>query len=253
LLKPGHFAQKIIIMKRILIVLFVLSMSVNRGNANDIFMTGSSDRFMIDLFTDIWSNVPSGMELSTINRGVNISMMQSFTLGASPFSVATGLGFAGHNLYSDHYFRHQPHYESSLSTPPASFRFVAINENDGEIKKNKLSLNYINLPLELRYHNYSLPQPFRVSAGVRAGYLVNAHTKVHLKNEDGVFGAGSQKESKTKEHKLGNLEKFQFGFTARVGYGRINLNTYFPLTKIFKANNAVDMTPISVGLTFIVY
>ena len=255
MLKLEHFAQKIILMKRILIVLFVLSLSVNKVNADDIFMTGSSDRFMIDLFTDIWRNAPENMEMNTINRGVNITMMQEFRLGNSPISFATGLGIASHNLYSDHFYDYAPWYSTYPQT--GTYNFFPIDDNYefslGEVKKNKLNLNYLNIPLEFRYRNNSLPSTFRITAGVRAGYLVNAHTKTHIVNDSGVFGPNSQKEWKHKLHKLGNLEKFQFGVTARIGYGRINLNAYLPLTNIFKGNNVIDMKPFSLGLTFIVY
>lgn len=240
-------------MKRLFVVLAVLTITASSTFAQEEFITGRSDRLIIDLFTDIWSNTPVDMEMNTINRGVNISMMQDFRLGSSSISVATGLGFASHNLYSDHFFEFVTMYWSSTFPQPGTFDFYKIDDSYGEVKKNKISLNYLNIPLELRYRNNSLPHTFRITAGVRAGYLVNAHTKTHIVNDDGVFGAGFQKEWKYKEHKLGNIEKFQFGVTGRIGYGRVNLNAYLPLTNVFKGNSVTDMKPFSVGLTFIVY
>ncbi len=240
-------------MKRLVIILTAFSLTAGAAFAQDEFLTGRSDRFMIDLFTDIWSNAPENMDINTINRGVNITMMQEFRLGASPISVATGLGIASHNLYSDYFYNYVPMSWSSAYPQPGTYDFTPIGDTDGEIKKNKLSLNYLNLPLELRYRNNSLPHTFRITAGVRAGYLVNAHTKTHIKNDNGGVGSSTQDERKYKEHKLGNLEKFQFGLSGRIGYGRINLNAYLPLTKIFKDNSVTDMKPFSVGLTFIVY
>jgi len=240
-------------MKRILIVLaafFVLTFSVK---AEDVFMTGRTDRLMIDLFTDFWSNVPSSMDVYTINRGVNISMMQDFRLWRSSFSVATGLGIASHNLYSDHFYKFTPIHESSTWPQPGQFDFNPIYDTYGELKKNKLNLNYLNLPFEFRYRNNNLSHTLRVYAGLRLGFLINAHTKTHLKNANGVFGAGTQTEWKYKEHKLGNLEKFQFGVTGRIGYGRLNLFAYMPLTNVFEGNNSTEMKPFSIGLTFIVY
>lgn len=240
-------------MKRLFIVLAALTITAGSAFAQDEFITGRSDRLIFDLFTDIWSNAPSGMEMNTINRGVNVSMMQDFRLGSSSFSFATGLGFASHNLYSDHFYDFTSISYSSTFPQPGTFDFSKIDDWLGEVKKNKISLNYLNIPLEFRYRNNSLPSTFRVAAGIRAGYLVNAHTKTHIVNDEGVFGAGFQEEWKYKEHKLGNIEKFQFGVTGRIGYGRVNLNAYLPLTNIFKGNSVTDMKPFSVGLTFIVY
>lgn len=240
-------------MKRIFFVIAALVLTLSKAQAEDVFLTGRSDRLMIDIFTDIWRNAPENMDMNTINRGVNITMMQEFRLGTSPISFATGLGIASHNLYSDHDFGFVPMSQSSTWPQPGTFDFTPIDDSNAEIKKNKLNLNYLNLPLEFRYRNENLPHTFRITAGVRAGYLINAHTKTHITNENGVFGPFSPKEWKQKVHKLGNLEKFQFGITGRIGYGRVNLNAYLPLTNIFKENNVTDMKPFSVGLTFIVY
>lgn len=249
-------------MKRILILFSALILSSGLLFAQDeldeipeVVIPGSTGRLMIDLFTDIWSNTPEGMDINTINRGINISMMQDFRLGNSPFSVATGLGFSSHNLYSDHLYEFTASTFSSALPQPGTFDFHKFNDSWGELKKNKLSLNYLNVPLEIRYRNANLPKTFRIYAGVRLGYLVNAHTKTHVVNEDDNGNDLSQNEWKYKELKLGNLEKFQVGITGKIGYGRLNLYGYLPLTEIFKDNYSAElgMKPVSVGITFIVY
>ncbi|MEE4176121.1 MAG: outer membrane beta-barrel protein [Bacteroides sp.] len=249
-------------MKRILIVFSALILSggllfaqEDMPEIPEEYISGTADRFMVDLFTDIWSNAPEEMDMNTINRGISISMMQDFKLGASPFSVAAGLGISSHNLYSNFVYEFTPMSWSSAWPQPGTYDFHKIDEEFYEIKKNKLSLNYLSAPFEFRYRNYNLPKTFRIYAGLRLGYLINAHTKTHLKIEEGVVGSPPPSEWKTKESKLGNLEKFQVGVTARVGYGRINLFGYLPLTEIFKDNFAAGqgMKPVSVGLTFIVF
>lgn len=249
-------------MKRILILFSALILTSGLSFAQDeldeipeVVIPGSSGRLMVDLFTDIWSNVPEGMDLNSINRGINISMMQDFRLGYSPFSVATGLGFASHNLYSDHFYEYITEWWSSAWPVPGSFDFRKIDDDFGDVKKNKLSLNYLNVPVEFRYRNTNLPKTFRIHAGLRLGYLVNAHTKTHVVNEDGIFGSLTQTEWKYKEHKLGNLEKFQVGITGKIGYGRLSLYGYLPLTDIFKDNYPAElgMKPLSVGISLLVY
>jgi len=44
-----------------------------------------------------------------------------------------------------------------------------------------------------------------------------------------------------------------FGVHGRIGYGRLNLNTFFNLTNIFEGNNAEDASFMSIGLSFIVF
>ncbi len=240
-------------MKRLFIaisVFFAISLSLR---AQEVFLDGRTDRLMIDLFSDIWSNVPSDMEVFTINRGVNISLLQDFRLGQSKFSIAAGLGLASHNLYSDHFYKRLAESSFSMFSPQQAFQFYKISDVYGEVKNNKLNLTYLNLPLEFRYRNNNLSHTLRFYGGLRFGYLINGHTKTHLKNEEGVFGPGTQAEHKIKEKKLGNLEKFQFGITGRIGYGRVNLYAYLPLTYTFVGNNFTEMKPFSIGLTFVIY
>ncbi len=194
------------------------------------------DRLIIGLFTDIWSDLPNNVNPNTINRGISIDYIQDFPISTSNFSLGVGLGFASHNLYSDNYYE----------------RFVDSHEfnpiGDIDYKNNKLSLNYLNLPVEVRYRTRNLPRTFRIHAGVKAGLLVDAHTK-YVGNDRGE----PSRDTKFKEGKLDNLESFLIGFHARIGYGRINLNAYMPLINIFEGNAAEDATFMSLGLSFIVF
>ena len=200
-----------------------------------------SDRFLFDLFTDIWQNTPDEMNTNTINRGISINLYQDFPLGTSPFSFAAGLGFTSHNLYSDHQY--------TFSFEDGNYDFYPAEDENFNLRKNKLSLNYLTVPVEFRFRSRTAPRSFRLYAGMRAGYQINAHTKYHYSDTP----QGVPEEIKIKEHKLENLQKFQFGLTGRIGYGRVNLNAYFPLTNIFDGNSVEDMRPISLGITLIMY
>lgn len=230
-------------MKR-LIIISLLFITFTGKSFSQTPITGMypADRFMFDIFTDIWQNLPDNMSTNTINRGINIAMYQDFPIGSSSFSFGAGLGFTGHNLYSDNYYM-----ENLLEGD--FFTFFPIDETGGDIRKNKLSLNYLNIPLELRFRSRTVPHVFRVSAGLRAGVLVNAHTKHHFRNDGDAF----PEDIKFKQQKLENIQTFQFGITGRVGYRRINLYGYFPLNDIFEGNGLEEMRPISVGLSFILY
>ncbi len=218
---------------------FILLFAVFTLLSIDVFSQGippmrPKDRLIFGLFTDVWSNLPGDMETKTINRGVTIDYLQDFPISTSNFSFAVGLGFAGHNLYSDNL------YERDNGT----YNF---NPIDRDYDKNKISLNYLNIPLELRFRTRNTPQTFRIHAGVKAGLLVNAHTKYVGNEEQGV------REIKIKEGKLDNIQSFMFGFHGRIGYGRINLNTFINLTDIFEGNNAQDASLVSLGLSFIIF
>jgi len=209
-----------------------------------------TDRFIITVFSDIWQDVPESLDLRTIQRGISISAFQDMPLGRTNFSLAAGLAFSGHNLYSDHRYSFIP----SLN----QFRFVSIDP-EHEYEKNKLSMSYLEVPVQLRLRTRDLPSTLRFYAGVRVGYLFHAHTKFvgkqyypqHFDHFDPQ--PVTERTIKVKEHKLENINKYRIGLTGTIGYGAVNLHVYYQLTETFKDNNAEGMYPLSVGVSFIVF
>jgi hypothetical protein len=209
------------------------------------------DLFMITLFTDLWHDLPGDMDLKSIQRGITISAFQDMPLGRTNFSLAAGLGFTSHNLYSDHRYVYHPGEDT--------FDFFPISDDDYD--KNKISLNYIEIPVQFRYRSRHLPRTVRLYAGMKAGWLINAHTKyvgkefyhlVYDKDDESTTTVTSRK-VKTKEHKPGNIANYLIGLTGTIGYGNVNLYFYYPLTGIFTENSAEDARPLSLGLTFILF
>lgn len=218
-------------MKKVILFFAVITLFAASTFSQETTRMRPKDRLIVGIFTDIWSNLPDEMETKTINRGITIDYLQDFPISTSNFSFAAGLGFTSHNLYSDHGF---------------SFDFYPINP-ELDYDKNKLSLNYLNIPVELRYRTRNTPNTFRIHAGVKAGLLIDAHTKYV-----GEVTPGGR-ETKFKEGKLNNIENFLVGVHGRIGYGRVNLNTFINLTSIFEENNATDAGVFSVGLSFIIF
>ncbi len=208
------------------------------------------DRLIFTLFTDIWQNQPGNIDLKTIQRGVSIEALQDMPLGRSNFSIAAGLGLSSHNIYSDARYLYNP--------ADNTFDFHSL---DVDYDKNKLSINYLDIPVQFRYRTRSTVRDFRFYVGIRAGYLVNAHTKYegiqspgpyHIYDPEYSHMAGERK-IKIKEHRLGNISKYRIGLTAMVGYGSINFSLGFPLINVFDGNSAEDMLPLSLGVSMILF
>jgi hypothetical protein len=223
----------------ILLITSMVSMSLAQDKAERTKMR-PSDRLILGAFTDIWSGLPSGMKTLAVNRGISIDYLQEFPISTSNFSVAAGLGFASHNLYSNHVYYDRDRLGEHTFLPVGDIYST-------EYSNNKLSLNYLNIPLELRFRTRGTKQTFRIHAGIKAGLLISGHTKYV-----GEIAPG-KRDTKLKEKKLENIEPFLIGFHGRIGYGRVNLNTYISLTDIFTNNNAAQASFMSVGLSFIVF
>ncbi len=222
-------------MKKNILIFTVLTLIFAVSFAQDPTKMRPQDRFILGVFSDVWTDLPGDMNTNTINRGMSIEYIQEFPISTSNFSIAAGLGFSSHNLYSDNWY----------TRTDDSHDFMQIPDNI-ESNINKLSLNYLNVPVEFRFRTRNTSKTFRIHAGVKGGLLVNAHTKYTGESEF------DDRETKRKEGKLDNIETFLLGFHGRIGYGRFNLNTFIPITSIFEGNNAQNASFMSIGLSFII-
>lgn len=80
------------------------------------------------------------------------------------------------------------------------------------IKANKFAANYLEIPLDLRYHlnknNYS--KSFRFSVGGKVGFLYEAHTKIKYESAD--FD-----KRKVKDSQNYGLEKIRYAISVKAG------------------------------------
>ena len=185
----------------------------------------------VEIYQDFWMNWPKGMNVRAINQGAGGFIMYNIPFGESPVSFAIGAGIGCHNLFSNTTINNIKADTISFSVIPDSISY----------KKSKLGLTYLDFPMELKLVTKS---KFRVSVGVKLGYLLDAKTK--FKGEDNF--AGDQVTVKYKQ--VNNVDKFRFGPTIRIGYDWFQVMGYYSVTKIFDKGLGPDLYPISVGITF---
>ena len=146
-----------------------------------------ADKFIVDVFHDLWQDVPATVDLRAIQQGISLSAMYDINLFESNFSIAAGLGINCHNFYSNAV----PTRKFQDANDPiisAKTIFVPLNQYYGkeiDYDCNKISLTYLEIPLEFRFKtNPANDRPFRISLGAKVGYNINNHTK--YKGEDVV-------------------------------------------------------------------
>lgn len=220
-------------MRKLLIILvtFISVTSLQAQTAESLsknFTTG------IDIFNDFVQDAPTGIEYRTINPGVNIYGMYNYEIPKSAISLAIGLGLGMHNLHSNGLLS-----DSSANSVLTPFP-QKINGNNADYKLNKLQLTYLDIPAEIRFKSKG---GFRLAAGIKAGYLLSAHTKYRGDDLDGG------RTVKIKESKLPNLEKWRFGPTFQVGYKFVNLTAFYSISKVFTETTEIDIYPISLGIS----
>jgi hypothetical protein len=226
----------------------VLFLIIASTGFSQLFFSAHRDRIIMDFNADIWSNQPEGLEMKSLSRTFNITMFRDIRLNRN-FAIGIGLGISGTNLYTNQIFEDSANSSPwSLPQEGSGYNFKEV-ANGYDLKQSKLFFGYFNLPVELRYRNLNTPHLFRISVGARGGLISSASTKVNLENQNGIFGNGSQAEYKYKEFGVKNINKFQFGLTARIGYGRFGINASLPLTAVFKDNDSTDMNFFSIGVS----
>lgn len=190
-----------------------------------------------DIYTDLWMDAPSDIDLRLIHQGMNLGGMFQSRFGKSPMSIAVGAVLSAHNMYSNGLL--------GLDTAGSSV-FTAIPEKDPngtsiDYKRNKFSLTYIDIPLEFRLETKS---EFRAAVGFKAGFLVNSHTKYR---GDDLIDASS--EIRVKYSNLPNIEAYRYGVILRLGYKMVNFYGFYSLSKVFQADAGPAIYPVSVGLS----
>jgi len=209
---------------------------------NDKSKLKKEDFLISEFFSDIWQNTPTqpaSLKPKLINRGYNAYAMLDNPIMNSNFSFAFGIGISIHNLYSNCI---PTEVLDTSGKPTGVTEFLAIPDNI-KYKKNKLSLFYTDIPLELRFRTKNSSNNFKIAAGFKVGYLLQSHIKYEGDRFDNIEGT-----IKYKEYKIANIETLRYGVTGRIGYGRYNLNVYYALTNLFAEGKGPEMYPISVGL-----
>ena len=197
----------------------------------------------VGLHTDIWLGNPPGMNPRTINQGVQVIGMYNYRIKESAVNIAGGVGLGTHNLYTNTYI---PDIKAD------SISFLKIPDNI-PYKKSKLSLAYIDIPLEFRIKTR---KHFRIAFGFKVGFNINAHVKYkgnRFVDRPSGFAFADGAIVKEKEKDVRQIEIIRYGATFRIGYKWFNLTAYYQISKVFKVDRGPALYPISFGIAVIPY
>lgn len=191
---------------------------------------GKRDQLILDITFDNWLKLPAALTTQFRSPGITIAGMNDLVFGHSPFGFAFGLGFSSHNVHSNGTFEEKPATDST----PSYTHFVPLTTT---YKKNKLVVNYIEIPMEFRFRTKG-KTPFRLYAGFKGGYLVNIHTKI------------VDDQGKRKYYTFKNVNLYRYGITGRIGYGKINFTGFYALSTLFKEGRGEKLVPYSIGFSY---
>lgn len=101
--------------------------------------------------------------------------------------------------------------------------------DDIRINRNVVAVNYIDFPLEIRYHfnksNYQ--KSMKVAIGGKVGFLLNSHSKIAYEDADGLT-------RKIKDRQNYGLAPIRYGVYTRLGFPGFNIWGYYGLNQVFQ-------------------
>lgn len=187
-----------------------------------------------DLFLDFGFNFLNNRpeDLNTrffASRVFNVYYQTTMNLGEnSGLTFNPGIGLGLEKLA----FQDNQTLVPNMDIGPNSSQIVPINEVFGEnvlVDKNTMALNYVDIPIEFRYHlnreNYN--RGFRVAVGAKVGLLYAAHTKVEVTNADGL-------NQQIKNRQDYGLSPIRYGIYTRLGFPGFNAWAYYGLNGVFR-------------------
>lgn len=210
------------------------------------FSKFSKDRIAIDLLGANWIYNPNGAKAGGLrtkwfSRGLNIAFFWDFRIKHSRVSVAPGIDYSIYTINS----------RSQMTEDSAGIHFSPLT-NESNYKVNSLTLQYIDIPVELRIR--SNPDKFdnmwKVCIGVKAGIRIDAHTKQTIRDVHTSPGVPSANTTKVEVlHKYPDFSPFRFGPTLRVGYSIFNITAYYGVINVFKPGRGPKANEFTVGLS----
>jgi len=207
-------------------------------------ITDSRDRLILELNHTGFFNAPEALETKWFNRGANIYFTYDFPLGESEhFSFAPGVGFSFHNAYMNSRL-----VTDTIAGVPNFSYFEPIPESV-DYSTSKFNTNYLEVPLELRYHTDTdnNGRSFKLAVGFRAARLLSAKTKYRGEQTN---ANGITEIVKIKELNSPNVFKYRYGPSFRIGYGEISLVAFYSMSGVFDENFGSQINPFSIGISF---
>ncbi len=197
------------------------------------------DHLVVDFNTDRFQELPAGVEQGYFNFGVNVSLFHDHPINKKgSLAWAIGVGYSGLNIHHNARFSYTVDANNDIHTVWQPYP-------DGlEYNKNKINLNYLEVPFEIRIRSMKESVEdrsvanFRLYLGFKGGYLVNSHTKFR------------DAETKVKVYNIRNLLMYRYGPTVRIGFKKVALHGFYSLTSIFQEGKGPALYPFSIGLTW---
>jgi len=222
--------------KKSLLAVSILS-GVTWGTYAQDNQASSKDYLNVSMHYDGLAGETESIKLKGFSRGMAAYVMMDFPIKTSHFSFAAGAGFSSHN-----YFLNGQRF---MMEGQENVVFNNLLSPDSEnYKKMKLSVNYLEVPVELRFFSNKNNRNigFKASVGMKVGYLIDAHTKEKVQMNGQLV---------TQKFKGGNdlFNQWRFAPTVRLGWGNFSVYGQYNVSQLFAPGTGPEVFPYSIGIS----
>ncbi|MFI5187479.1 MAG: outer membrane beta-barrel protein [Chitinophagales bacterium] len=201
----------------------------------------ANDHFLLQVGVTNWAGKTDSMHTKGLSRSFNMYFMFDLRFKSNPhLSAGIGVGIGTDNIYFDKTY-------IGIKDATGYLQFQDLSDTT-HFKKYKLATAILEAPIELRYsaHPETPNKSFKLALGIKAGVLLNAHTKG--KNWESSTGTAliAYTEKQTSKRFFNSN---RFVATARIGYGVFGLFGTYQLNTLFKTGLGPDVRPYTIGLT----
>jgi Outer membrane protein beta-barrel domain len=193
------------------------------------------DQFYLNFTYNKLQNL-KGLRQNKFSSGFSIGFLRDMPINKNrTFAVAVGLGYSL-NILNDNLYISKPYGGETYN-----YQFIS---SDVYYDKNKLSLHYIDLPIEFRWRA-STPEShifWRLYTGFKMSYLVNDRYKFANDIQTVIYKGNT------------DFNKLQYGCYLAAGWNTWNFYAYYGLSPIFKSavinGESTKMNTFNIGLQF---
>lgn len=189
------------------------------------------DQIYFKFSYNILNKKPKGVSQSGFSNSFSIGFIRDLPINKQRnFGFGVGLGYGFQT-----YFHNLKIYPENGQT--------VFNFFDEEYKSNKLKLNQLEIPLEIRWRTSTIKKYkfWRIYSGIKFNYLFLSKS---------LF----KTDKKYVYKNVKAINKLQYGLTLATGYGNWNFFMYYGLTPLFKnasiQNNKITTKELKFGLQF---
>lgn len=203
-------------------------------NFSEIDSLYREDQFYVNITYNALNNKPKDIFQNSFSTGINIGFLRDFPINKKrTFAIAPGLGLS-YNNYKENLLIDNLNGSISYNPIPTGANY----------DKNKLSLYFIDLPIELRWRTSTFDSHkfYRVYAGFKVSYLFLSQSRYIDSNQSFKVDNNS------------DLDRFHYGVYLSTGYNSVNVYGYYGLNNFFKSGDingeSIKLSTVNFGLIF---